>query len=111
MSEVLDPLGLRDVVRFVDALQIKYIGPGKALSAAKVQEMGSILEQFQEALAALDVLVENDSTTKKLGARCLSIGQAFVRGEGDEVDEFGFLQLGDQATELADELYRYASEE
>jgi hypothetical protein len=111
MADVRDPLGLRDVIRFVDALQDKYVTPGKALPAAKVKEMADILEQFQEALLALDVIVDVDSKNKELGVRCLIIGQAFIRGEGDRVDTQGFLELGDQATELADVLYDYATED
>jgi len=110
-SDVRDPIGLRDVVRFVDVLQSEYIKDGKAIPAGKVKEMASILEQFQDALASLDLVVNVDSVTKELAVRCLSIGQSFARGEGDVPDESGFLPLGDNATELADALYTYATEE
>jgi hypothetical protein len=107
---------MRDVVRFVQVMQ-GYIDPVAPLTKDKVEDMADILSQFEEALEALTVVVEVKSKsgkvipTRELAVRCLAIGQAFARGEGDEVDSQGFINLGDMATELADALYSYATED
>jgi hypothetical protein len=115
VPDVRDPLGVRDVVRFVQVMQ-GYVDPVAPLTKSKVEDMADILSQFEEALEALTVVVDVKTKqgkiipTRELAVRCLAIGQAFARGEGDEADSQGFSNLGDMATELADTLYQYATE-
>ena len=108
--DVRDPLGLRDVIRCVQVIE-GYVDPGAALSKGQVVELKSLVEQFLESLEALDVIVTVDGPLSELAARLLALGQAFARGEGEKRDETGFLVMGAMAPELADHLYKYATED
>ncbi len=101
---------MRDPMRWVQLIE-RSLASKKSVSGEPLQELRGYVESLLEAMHSLDVVVEVQSDEDQLACQLLSIGQAFARGEAAELDDQGFKKLGDTATELADELYAYATEE
>jgi len=109
VSDVRDPVGMRDPIRCIQVVE-KLLEGKRTLQADDLRAVRAGLSKLLASLNALDLAVDVQDDQDELTCQLLSIGQAFARGEGREEDEDGFLKLGDMATELADQLYAYATE-
>lgn len=111
MSDLKDPLGVRDVVRKIQRLEALVPTSKKTADRAELVKIRSAIQDVMKSLEGLNLVFEDGIPQCGLASQMFSAAQAFVRGEGVQLDDSGFLVLGDLATEIADELYKYASSE